>query len=208
MVSTASSSTNAEGAPREGQGTPDAVSSYENGRIRELEQRLDKQAVRRDGWTLFIFTFSAVALVASAFAVDLGFRAIHESKRNVHARIASTQNAASTTPRIVLTEFNVGLSTTTFAPGKHAVVIANGGNVQHELLVFRSDMAPSAFPVDATGDIIEDGPGITILSDGPNIDPGKSQNRTIDLAKPGRYVFLCNLPGHFKSGMFAEVTVG
>ena len=38
--------------------------------------------------------------------------------------------------------------------------------------------------------------------------PTRAQVRTIDLSEPGTYVFLCNLPGHFKSGMYATVTVG
>jgi uncharacterized cupredoxin-like copper-binding protein len=66
----------------------------------------------------------------------------------------------------------------------------------------------SAYPVDAAGNIIEDGPGITLVSDGENIDPGGTQDRVIDLTIPGKYVFLCNLPGHFKAGMFTQVTVG
>ena len=44
----------------------------------------------------------------------------------------------------------------------------------------------------------------TLFSDGENIDPSGSQARTVDLA-PGTYLFVCNIPGHFKNGMF---TVG
>jgi uncharacterized cupredoxin-like copper-binding protein len=85
--------------------------------------------------------------------------------------------------------------------------ITNIGTIQHELLVFKSDLAPSAFPVDAKGNIIEDGPGITLVSRGDKIDPGKTQARTVDLTQPGTYLFVCNLPGHFKTGMFRTVTV-
>jgi uncharacterized cupredoxin-like copper-binding protein len=44
-------------------------------------------------------------------------------------------------------------------------------------------------------------------SDGDNIDPGRLQARTVDLTQPGTYVLLCNLPNHFKSGMYATITV-
>jgi uncharacterized cupredoxin-like copper-binding protein len=108
---------------------------------------------------------------------------------------------------ITLKEFKVGLPSTTVAPATYTVNITNAGTVQHELLVFRSDLSPDKFPLDSTGDIQEDGPGITKISDGDNIDPGKSQARTIDLNKPGSYVFVCNLPGHFRQGMFTQVTV-
>jgi len=85
--------------------------------------------------------------------------------------------------------------------------ITNIGTIQHELLVFKSDLPPSAFPIDNKGNVIEDGPGITLVSDGDNIDPGKTQARTVDLTQPGTYLFVCNIPGHFKAGMFSVVTV-
>jgi len=85
--------------------------------------------------------------------------------------------------------------------------ITNIGAIPHELLVFKSDLAASAYPLDKNGDIIEDGPGITLVSDGENIDPGKTQTRTVDLTQPGTYLFVCNIPGHFKAGMFSALTV-
>jgi len=91
--------------------------------------------------------------------------------------------------------------------GQAKFVITNIGTIQHELLVFKSALAPAAYPVDKKGDIVEDGPGITLVSDGDNIDPGKTQTRTVDLTQPGTYLFVCNIPGHFKAGMFSEVTV-
>jgi len=74
------------------------------------------------------------------------------------------------------------------------------------LLVFKSNLEPSAYPVDAAGDIEEDGAGVALLSDGDNIEPGASQVRAIDLT-PGTYLFVCNIPGHFKAGMFTVVSV-
>jgi len=114
---------------------------------------------------------------------------------------ASTQTA----PAVTLTEWKVTV-TGTIKAGKTDVLISNIGVAQHELLVFKSALAPSAYPTDKTGDIIEDGPGVALLSDGDNIDPGGSQTRTVDLA-PGTYLFVCNIPSHFKQGMFTVVTV-
>jgi uncharacterized cupredoxin-like copper-binding protein len=107
---------------------------------------------------------------------------------------------------IYLSEWSVGLPTSMLA-GQVNFSITNIGTIQHELLVFKSDLAPSAFPVDDKGNIIEDGPGITLVSHGDKIDPGKTQARTVDLTKPGTYTFVCNIPGHFKTGMFRVVTV-
>jgi uncharacterized cupredoxin-like copper-binding protein len=95
----------------------------------------------------------------------------------------------------------------TMKAGKATFTISNFGTIPHELLIFKSNLDPSAYPVDAAGNIKEEGPGIKLLSDGDNIDPAGSQVRTVDLT-PGKYVFVCNIPGHFKAGMFTVVTVG
>jgi uncharacterized cupredoxin-like copper-binding protein len=91
--------------------------------------------------------------------------------------------------------------------GKHEYTIINSGTVQHELLVFHTTIDPARLPLGPDGNIDENAPGVDKISDGDNIDPGKGQTRTIDLSIPGIYVFVCNLPGHYKSGMFTKVTV-
>jgi uncharacterized cupredoxin-like copper-binding protein len=90
--------------------------------------------------------------------------------------------------------------------GKVTFTIKNGGMMVHELLIFRSDLAPAAYPTNKAGGINEEAAGIKLLSDGDNLDPGASQTRTVDLT-PGKYLFVCNLPGHFREGMFTVVTV-
>ena len=45
------------------------------------------------------------------------------------------------------------------------------------------------------------------MTDGDDIAAGGTQVRTIDMTKPGQYVFMCNIPGHFHEGMYAVVTV-
>ena len=91
--------------------------------------------------------------------------------------------------------------------GQANLSITNIGTMPHELLVFRSDLRPSAYPVDSKGNIITDGPGITLVSSGNKIDPGATQQRVVDLTQPGSYLFVCKIPGHFKAGMFSVVTV-
>jgi uncharacterized cupredoxin-like copper-binding protein len=106
---------------------------------------------------------------------------------------------------ISLAEWKVVVASTVKS-GTTDFTIVNNGAAPHELLVFKSDLAPAAYPTDAAGDVQEEGAGVTLVSDGENIDPGGSQARSVDLA-PGTYLFLCNIPGHFKQGMFAIVTV-
>ena len=109
-------------------------------------------------------------------------------------------------PNVSLNEWKVDVPAT-FPAKLTTFQIADTGAVIHELLVFKSDLGASQYPQDANQAIQEDGPGITKVSDGDNLDPGKSQSRDIDLTKPGKYLFVCNLPSHFKQGMFTQVTV-
>jgi len=108
-------------------------------------------------------------------------------------------------PSLSLYEWKV-IAPSTLKAGTTTFVIGNFGTIQHELLIFKSNLDASAYPKDAKGDIIEDGPGINLLSDGENIDPAGTQTRTVHLT-PGTYLFVCNIPGHFKNGMVTAVTV-
>jgi uncharacterized cupredoxin-like copper-binding protein len=117
--------------------------------------------------------------------------------------VATTAPTAA--PTITLSEWKVAVASTIKA-GTVTFTIANAGTIQHELLVFKSALAPFAYPEDKNGDIVEDGPGVALLSDGENIDVGGTQMRKVDLT-PGTYLFVCNIPGHFKAGMFQVVTV-
>ena len=119
--------------------------------------------------------------------------------------VAPIPAPSGSAPAISLSEWKVGI-TGTITAGKLDLAIANSGTVPHELLIFKSDRDPSAYPVDAAGDIKEEGAGVTLVSDGDNIDPAGTQTRSVDLV-PGKYLFVCNIPGHFKNGMFQVVTV-
>jgi uncharacterized cupredoxin-like copper-binding protein len=122
--------------------------------------------------------------------------------------VSASPAAAPASPAgqtISLYEWKV-IAATTLKAGKASFTISNFGAVPHELLVFKSDRAPSAYPTDAAGNIKEEGAGVTLVSDGENIAPGGSQKRAVDL-KAGKYLFVCNIPGHFKAGMFTVVTV-
>lgn len=107
---------------------------------------------------------------------------------------------------IALKEWSVTVPATIKA-GEASFTISNAGTTPHEMLVFKSDLAPAAYPKDGAGSIIEDGAGVVLVSDGENIEPGGTQARTVDLATPGTYLFVCNIAGHFKQGMFTVVTV-
>lgn len=118
----------------------------------------------------------------------------------------SSASPVSGPQQVSLSEWKVDVPTAIKA-GKVTFTIKNAGSIEHELLVFNSDLDASGYPTAASGDIQEDGAGITKLSDGDNVAAGGSQDRIVDLSKPGKYLFVCNLPGHFPQGMSRSVIV-
>ena len=125
---------------------------------------------------------------------------------NAIATAAITPASSDALP-VAVSEFKVTvLPSTTLTAEYKSLIITNTGTVPHELLVFRSALAPPDYPL-LGGNIAEDATSITKVSDGDNIDPGKTQIRTIDLSLPGTYLFVCNLPGHFHAGMHTTITV-
>jgi uncharacterized cupredoxin-like copper-binding protein len=196
--------------------SPDGVTRDD---LRALADRIERQARRSTAWAVSATVGALVAVMFSVVAIGWGSRAIADSKHNARLAMASTAPMAETTPpstappaaagspiAVRRDEFQVVPSATTIAAGTVTLHITNAGKVSHELLVFRTDLAPTAYPMDGT-DLNEEGSGMTKVSDGDNIDPGGSQDRVVDLTQPGSYVFLCNLPDHFKAGMYAIVTV-
>jgi uncharacterized cupredoxin-like copper-binding protein len=158
-------------------------------------------------------TVAAVGLVMTLLALGCaspgGIRAVPSAAATAGLAATAapaTVASAGTGQSIVLTEWKVAVPAT-MNVGQAAFTITNSGTIEHELLVFKSDLDPSAYPKDGAGGIDEEGAGVSLISDGDNIAIGGSQTRTVDLSKPGKYLFVCNIPGHFQAGMFTVVVV-
>ena len=90
--------------------------------------------------------------------------------------------------------------------GEASFVVRNDSTeLVHELLVVRTALSPSQFPIDGQGARVDESElkGIHELGD---LEPGRSGKLTLGL-EPGHYVLFCNQPGHFMAGMHAELTV-
>ena len=144
-------------------------------------------------------------------------RALRRPRASRWARVAATAGpvAALLTscghmlpqpPIATETEFKID-TPTVVKPGTYTYVFSNAGTLVHEVLIFHPTLARDALAVDADGNLSEEAAGMNKISDGDNINPGETQARTIDLTTPGTYLFVCNLPGHYKNGMYTWVTV-
>ena len=98
-------------------------------------------------------------------------------------------------------EFTLAAKPASQSAGKVTFAVANVGKVVHEMVVVPA-------PNGAAGLKQPDGTASEAGAAGEVADlgPGKTGRLTVTLPA-GKYVLLCNLPGHFASGMYADFTV-
>lgn len=107
----------------------------------------------------------------------------------------------------VLKEFSITLGDGTAPTGPVDIAITNSGGQEHEFVVFQTDLAADQLPLSADGlEIDEEGAGLTAVDEIEDIRAGATPHLTVDL-KPGKYVFVCNLPAHYTAGMHAAFEV-
>ena len=100
-----------------------------------------------------------------------------------------------------------------FAPaGPVSFLITNAGTVDHEMVVLKTDKPADSFPITGfegePNRFDEDAKGLTNVGEtgDPAMKPGTSKMLTIDMAE-GHYAIVCNLNGHYASGMHQDFWV-
>ena len=122
----------------------------------------------------------------------------------------TASKADGTVVSVDLKEWAFDASSKTAPAGKVTFKAKNRGKEVHELVLFKSDLAPADLPVDAEGAVDESGAGLELIDEVENVKPGETKEFSVDL-KPGKYVMACNVvengQRHFMNAMYAEFTV-
>ena len=154
----------------------------------------------------------ALTLVAGAVAVT-GCGSSNSSANAKSSTPASTPTPtttaakAATTPpaggpvAVSLTEFKIKAPATLTA-GKTTFAVTDNGKIRHQLTIIRTTKPASKVLAHGKSD---DMPGRVGEID--SLAPGHSTTLKIKNLKPGHYALVCNLPGHYASGMYADLTV-
>ena|SRR5437870_3672033 len=122
--------------------------------------------------------------------------------------VASCGGAPETAPsgaQVIaeMTDYKIAVNVPSVKAGKIKIGVRNIANMEHSFQVLKSDLAPDKLPVDgASAKAKEDGK----VGEIPSLAAGKSAALTVDLA-PGKYVFICNIAGHYQLGMHTGFTV-
>jgi uncharacterized cupredoxin-like copper-binding protein len=101
-----------------------------------------------------------------------------------------------------LDEFSVTLAQTSAPAGPQTFLARNRGSVAHQLLVIRTDRPVDRLPV-KDGEVRTKAKGLRVVAEAELISPGSSQTLDVDLS-PGTYALICNIAGHYTSGMHAR----
>ena len=118
---------------------------------------------------------------------------------------AATPTPSAQQVSVALTEWSVTPSVATAKAGKVNFTATNRGQLPHELVVFKTDVAAGSIPV--KDGLADEAAGTVIGEIEPEeLGPGKSDSHTWDLAA-GKYVLLCNIAGHYQAGMAVAFTV-
>jgi len=94
-----------------------------------------------------------------------------------------------------LSEFSVSFQPKTVPAGKVTFSVRNAGTVEHELVVVRR--ARGTLPIKNYKALEPQG---AVVGEVEGIAPSKSGHVTLTL-KAGRYLLICNVPGHYQLGM-------
>ncbi len=116
--------------------------------------------------------------------------------------------AASGDVSVSLNQWSVTPSATPTASSV-TFTVTNAGTITHEFVVLKTKTPSADIEVgkfEGESDRINEDTAGTNVGETGDMQPGATSTLTIDL-KPGHYVFLCNLPGHYMQGMHVDVTV-
>lgn len=114
---------------------------------------------------------------------------------------AAPSETSAATVRVRLIEFEVILSRAAAPAGKVTFVVRNAGKIAHNFVVLRTNLPPSKLPT--VGAVAKE---VGRQGKTPVFGPGTGRRLALTL-RPGKYVLICNVPGHYKAGMFVGFRV-
>jgi uncharacterized cupredoxin-like copper-binding protein len=134
------------------------------------------------------------ALVA---VITVGAAAVGSAAATAAKPAASAKRATV----VSMTEFKFKPKKLSAKAGRFRVTVKNTGKFQHEFVLIRTKRAANALPTKGK-EASEKG----AIGEIPEQKPGKRASHTFKV-KTGRYVFICNVPGHYKAGMRGTLKV-
>jgi uncharacterized cupredoxin-like copper-binding protein len=118
---------------------------------------------------------------------------------------AESPDPGGTPVAITLTDFKMTPAQTATSPGEIWFDVYNKSPVTHEFVVVRSDLPADALPLGEDG-LSVDEDQVDVMDELGEVATRDTAVLALDL-HPGRYVFFCNLEGHYLGGMHGALEV-
>jgi uncharacterized cupredoxin-like copper-binding protein len=108
--------------------------------------------------------------------------------------------------QVSMREYSVTPSTSHIHSGNVTFDVNNRGSMAHEMVVLQTILPAQSLPSGQGDTVNEDAPGVKDVGEVSDLSPGQSKSVTVDL-QPGRYLLVCNQPGHLHAGMWSVLMV-
>ena len=116
----------------------------------------------------------------------------------------ASPTGAATAVNAQLADFSITLDKTTVPAGDVDFMLSNTGTIVHQFVIIDTDTQAAGLPVDgATVD--ED--DLDIVDEVEEIAAGGTTTLSADALAAGHYAIICNVDGHYQSGMHTDLTV-
>ncbi|CAN5433817.1 hypothetical protein BH10ACT2_BH10ACT2_07780 [soil metagenome] len=116
-----------------------------------------------------------------------------------------TEAPAGPVVKVHVKEFTLTSDKSEVPAGKITIEGTNDGTIEHEIIIFKTDIAEGELPI-VDGRVPEDDPALTVVDEVSEFEAGTTSSGTFDLAA-GRYLLICNIPAHYGQGMHTVLTV-
>lgn len=122
---------------------------------------------------------------------------------------AAAGGGGGATLAIKMGDFFFAPKDATAGAGATTVEAPNEGSVEHELVLFKTNLSPAKLPTEANGEVDEkklEQTGAEEAGEIEDVEAGETKSGKFKLT-PGKYAMFCNLPGHYAQGMYGALTV-
>jgi uncharacterized cupredoxin-like copper-binding protein len=145
------------------------------------------------------------ATTALGFLLLVAAVGCSSNNSNTAANGGATESSEAGAVSVTEKDFGIGESTAQAAAGEVTFSIHNDGPSLHEFVVIQTDLNDGDLPLVKDGSEVDEDK-LNGVGEQEDIQPNTDATLSLDL-EPGHYVFICNIPGHYKKGMHSSFTV-
>lgn len=133
---------------------------------------------------------------------------VTENEETSAGATSEADSAGGKTVEVKMGDYFFSPEDVTAQSGPTTIEAPNEGSVEHELVVFKTNLDPSKLPTESNGDVDEEKLDEIAEEAGEvaDVEAGETKSENFKLT-PGKYVIFCNLPGHYAQGMYGTLTV-